>query len=65
MRILFRKKAQAEAALKRSGKTGRKGVADCNAIEEIADTHLQLGGVAGEVQCFRTDDGDIFAWWEL
>lgn len=64
MRILFRKKAQAEAALKRSGKTGRKGVADCRTIDEIDDEYLKEHGVAGEVQCYRTDDGDVFAWWE-
>lgn len=63
MKQLYRFEAEARAALKASGKTGRRSTADAGRLEVI-DERLQRGGVAGEVNCYRTDDGDIFAWWE-
>lgn len=50
-------------ALKASGKVARRSTADAERLE-VMDERLQRGGVSGEVNCYRTDDGDIFAWWE-
>ena len=49
--------------MKASGKSGYKSTADAGRLE-VMDERLRRGGVAGEVNCYRTDDGDIFAWWE-
>lgn len=49
--------------MRASGKRGYKSTADVERLE-MMDERLQRGGVAGEVNCYRTADGDIFAWWE-
>lgn len=65
MRTLYRTKEEALKALKESGKTGYLSAADDRSNLEI--DYDSFGGDfcwSGEVQAYRTDDGDIFAWWE-
>lgn len=66
MRTLYRTKEEALKALKESGKTGYLSTADNRSNLDI--DYDSFGGKAlcwsGEVQAYRTDDGDIFAWWE-
>lgn len=66
MRTLYRTQEDAQRALKESGKTGYLSTADNRSNLEI--DYDSFGGEAlcwsGEVQAYRTDDGDIFAWWE-
>lgn len=63
MRNLYRFKSEALEALNESGKAGYLSSADDR-------SGLELEGFgpsfmwSGEIQAFRTDDGDIFAWWE-
>lgn len=63
-RVLFRTKAEAYAAAKKSGESFYKSVCDCDELSEVEDTELQRGGVAGETNCFRTEGGSVYAWWE-
>lgn len=63
MKQLYRFEKEARKALKASGKRGYESTADSERLE-VMDERLQRGGVAGEVNCYRTADGDIFAWWE-
>lgn len=66
MRTLYRTQEDAQRALKESGKTGYLSTADTRS--NIETDYDSFGGKAlcwsGEVQAYRTDDGDIFAWWE-
>lgn len=66
MRTLYRTKEEALKALKESGKTGYLSTADNRSSLDI--DYDSFGGEAlcwsGEVQAYRTNDGDIFAWWE-
>lgn len=66
MRTLYRTKEEALKALKESGKTGYLSTADNRSNLDI--DYDSFGGEdlcwSGEVQAYRTDDGDIFAWWE-
>ena len=66
MRTLYRTKEDALKALKESGKTGYLSAADTRS--NLDTDYDSFGGEApcwsGEVQAYRTDDGDIFAWWE-
>ena len=63
MQQLYRFEREARKALTASGKSGYKSTADAGRLE-VMDERLRRGGVAGEVNCYRTADGDIFAWWE-
>ena len=66
MRTLYRTKEEALKALKESGKAGYLSTADNRS--NLETDYDSFGGEAlcwsGEVQAYRTDDGDIFAWWE-
>lgn len=66
MRTLYRTKEEALKALKESGKTGYLSTADNRS--NLDTDYDSFGGEAlcwsGEEQAYRTDDGDIFAWWE-
>lgn len=65
MKALYRYRKDAEATAAASGKTTYKSTCDAwDDIDEFKDAELQGNGVAGETNCLRTDDGDIFAWWE-
>lgn len=63
-KVLFRTKTEAYKAMIRAGESFFKSVCDCECLEEIEDTELALKGVAGETNCFRTEGGSIYAWWE-
>lgn len=63
MKQLYRFEKDAFKALKASGKVAHRSTADAERLE-VMDERLQRGGVSGEVNCYRTDYGDIFAWWE-
>ena len=66
MRTLYRTQEDAKKALKKSGKTGYLSTADNRSNLDI--DYDSFGGEdlcwSGEVQAYRTADGDIFAWWE-
>lgn len=65
MRALYRYRNEAEKAAAESGKTTYKSTCDCwDDIDDIMDADLQRAGVSGETNCLRSDDGDVFAWWE-
>ena len=65
MKTLYRYRKEAEAAAAASGKTAYKSTCDAwDDIDEIKDTDLQRNGVSGELNCLRSEEGDIFAWWE-
>lgn len=65
MKALYRYHKEATQAAENSGKSYRKTTCDAwDDIDEIKDEQLQRGGVSGEVNCYRTDEGDVFAWWE-
>lgn len=65
MKALFRYRKEAEEAAAASGKTTYKSTCDAwDDIDEIKDADLQRNGVAGETNCLRSEDWDIFAWWE-
>lgn len=65
MKALYRYRSEAESAAKASGLPTYKSTCDAwDDINEIKDAALQRAGVAGEVNCLKTDAGDIFAWWE-
>lgn len=63
-RVLYRTKAQAYAAAKKTGEPFYTSTCDCGTLEEVADAELASGGVGGETGCFRGPNGLIFAWWE-
>lgn len=63
-RMLYPTKAAAIAALKESGKEGYKSAADGSSNLDLADGFPPDFSWSGEVSAIRTDDGDIFAWWE-
>ena len=63
-RILYPTKAAALAALRESGKVGYLSAADDRSNLDIADGFAPGFSWSGEVEAMRTDDGDIFAWWE-
>lgn len=61
MRNLYRFKSEALEALHKSGKTGYLSSADDRSgldLEGFGPSFMW----SGEIQAFRTDDGDIFAW---
>ena len=62
LRVLFRTKAEAEAAAKNSGKSYYKSTCDCNGLDTAEGAPADAFGITN---CYRTDTGDIFAWWEL
>lgn len=65
MRTLYRTREDAQRAMKEAGKTGYLSEADHRSGLEI--DYDSFGGNfcwSGEVQAYRTDDDDIFAWWE-
>ena len=64
MRTLYRTKEEALKALEESGKTGYRSTADDRCDLDIADSLGRSFSWSGETECMRTDDGDIFAWWE-
>lgn len=64
MRTLYRTKEEALKALKESGKAGYLSAADDRCDLDIADGFGPHFSWPGEVEAMRTDDGDIFAWWE-
>lgn len=63
-RKLYPTKAAALAALRESGKGGYKSSADDRSNLDVADGFAPDFSWSGEVEAMRTDDGDIFAWWE-
>lgn len=63
MKKFYRFKNEALAALERSGKAGYLSTAEDWGGLELVGFGPGFGW-AGEVSCMRTDDGDIFAWWE-
>lgn len=66
MKTLYRTKEEALKALKESGKAGYLSTADNRS--NLDTDYDSFGGEdlcwSGEVQAYRTNDGDIFAWWE-
>lgn len=65
MKTLYRTREDAQRAMKEAGKTGYLSEADHRSGLEI--DYDSFGGDfcwSGEVQAYRTDDDDIFAWWE-
>lgn len=63
-RVLFRTKAEAYAAAKRSGEPFYTTTCDCDRLSEIADAELASSGVSGKTGCFRGPYGATYAWWE-
>lgn len=64
VRMLYPTKAAALAALEESGKDGYLSSADDRSDLDIADGFEPGFSWSGEVEAMRTDDGDVFAWWE-
>lgn len=64
VRVLYPTKAAALAALRESGKVGYKSSADDRSNLDVADGFAPDFSWSGEVEAMRTNDGDIFAWWE-
>lgn len=65
MKALYRYHGQAQAAARQFEGTVRRSTCDAwDDIDEIKDADLQRGGVSGEVNCYKSDNGDIAAWWE-
>lgn len=65
MRALYRYHNEAKTAADRWGDAYRKTTCDAwKDIDDIKDDALASAGVSGEVNCYKTDAGDIFAWWE-
>lgn len=64
MRQLYLTYFEAHQALVRSGKEAELSSADDRCGLDIGDGFDPDFSWSGEVQAFRTDDGDIFAWWE-
>lgn len=62
-KMLYRFKNEALEALNKSGKSGYLSSADDRDGLELEGFGPSFNW-GGEVQAFRTDDGDIFAWWE-
>jgi len=63
-RVLFRTKADAYAAAKRSGEPFYTSKCVCDRLSQIADAKLASEGCTGETGCFRGPNGAIYAWWE-
>ena len=65
MRTLYRYHKEAAEAAANSGKEFHKSTCDAwDDIDDIRDAKLQAAGVSGETNCYKTDEGDVFAWWE-
>lgn len=62
-RTLFRFKDEALEALNKSGKAGYLSSADDRDGLEMEGFGPSFNW-GGEIQAFRTNDGDVFAWWE-
>ena len=63
-RALYPTKAAALAALRESGKVGYKSSADGRSNLDVADGFAPDFSWSGEVEAMRTEEGDVFAWWE-
>lgn len=63
-RKLYPTKAAALAALRESGKEGYLSASDDPFELDLADGFAPDFSWGGEVQAMRTNDGDVFAWWE-
>lgn len=58
----FRKDAEQRAE---AGGEYYLSTCDINEIDIIADESDEiLRNAFGETQCYRTEEGDIYAWWE-
>lgn len=62
-RTLYRFKSEALEALSKSGKAGSLSSADDRDGLEFEGFGPSFNW-GGETQAFRTNDGDVFAWWE-
>lgn len=62
-RMLYRFKNEALEALNKSGKSGHLSLADDRDGLELEGFGPSFNW-GGEIQAYRTDDGDVFAWWE-
>lgn len=63
-RMLYPTREAALAALRESGKEGYLSAADDRSDLDVADGFAPGFSWSGEVQAMRTNDGDVFAWWE-
>lgn len=66
MKVLTMTKEVAELMAKSLHK--RYYISSCDVLDLEEGTTVEarriLDTAMGETQCFRTDDGDIVAWWE-
>lgn len=60
-KILYLTHAEAQAAARKNGKTYYKSTCECGNLETAESAPSDA---FGETNCYRTDVGDIFAWWE-
>lgn len=63
-RKIYPTKEAALAALRESGKIGYFSTADDRSNLDVADGFAPDFSWSGEVHAMRTNDGDVFAWWE-
>lgn len=61
-RILYRRERDARERAALCDRTIYESTTDLRFIDEFDD--LELLDASGEVNCLRTPEGDIFAWWE-
>lgn len=65
LKILYKTKKQALKAYFKCGAAGYMSTVDSRTDLEFDDSlGANFDSWAGETQCIRTDNSDIFAWWE-
>lgn len=65
LKVLYKTKKQALKAYFKCGAAGYVSTVDSHTSLEFDDSlDADFDGWAGETQCIRTDNGDIFAWLE-
>lgn len=66
MKVLAMTQAEAKNLAENSEKEFYLSTIDVYKLDNGLTDEAQkvLDTAMGETQCYRTDDGDIFAWWE-
>lgn len=66
MKVLTINQYEAKALADQSNKEYYLSTCDVDTLDYGYNKAAEdvLNSAMGETQCYRTDDGDIFAWWE-